>query len=188
MPLGRSWRPCREREPLTRSLLRSARVTWREHPTRYDIEALQANIERVGLVIRVRWAIVAAACVFSACSRCAVYSTELPWSELAREHARAGDRGSLRRRVQHLLPPHVPRLGNIAFLNHAQLLFDVLVVGSSSTTRAASTRGSTRSTCSSSSRLRSSCPQAATRGSSPASVRSPTESVFFGELSGSCRT
>jgi hypothetical protein len=40
-------------------------VSWREQPTRYDIEALQANTERVGLVIRVRWALVAVLAVFS---------------------------------------------------------------------------------------------------------------------------
>lgn len=39
--------------------------TWREQLTQTDIEALEANISRVGLVVRVRWAIVAALVVFS---------------------------------------------------------------------------------------------------------------------------
>lgn len=101
-------------------------MTWRDHPTRYDIEALRANIERVGLVIRVRWAIVALLAVFSAIS-VAVYSAEIPWAELIRNM-----------RVPALAVIFVVgyntyyhltyrRLGNIAFLNHAQLLFDVLV-------------------------------------------------------------
>ena len=112
----------------TRNLLRSARVTWRAQPTRYDIEALQANIERVGLVIKVRWAIVALLAVFSALAL-AAYSTELPWEELAanmRVPAIAVAFVIAYNAYYHLT---YRRLGNIAFLNHAQLLFDVLVVG-----------------------------------------------------------
>ncbi len=112
----------------TKNLLRSARVTWRAHPTRYDIEALQANIERVGLVIKVRWAIVALLATFSAIGL-AVYSTELPWEELAanmRVPAIAVAFVIAYNTYYHLT---YRRLGNIAFLNHAQLLFDVLVVG-----------------------------------------------------------
>ncbi len=112
----------------TRNLLRSARVTWRAQPTRYDIEALQANIERVGLVIKVRWAIVALLAVFSALAL-AAYSTELPWEELAanmRVPAIAVAFVVAYNTYYHLT---YRRLGNIAFLNHAQLLFDVLVVG-----------------------------------------------------------
>ncbi len=110
----------------TRSLLRSAKVTWREQPTRYDIEALQANIERVGLVIRVRWAIVALLGVFSAFA-VAVYSVEFPWPELVvnmRVPALAVVFVVAYNTYYHLT---YRRLGNIAFLNHAQLLFDVLV-------------------------------------------------------------
>lgn len=40
-------------------------VLWRDQPSQSDIEALEANIERVGLVIRLRWAIVGAIIVFS---------------------------------------------------------------------------------------------------------------------------
>jgi diguanylate cyclase (GGDEF)-like protein len=40
-------------------------VLWRDQPSQSDIEALEANTRRVGLVIRVRWAIVGAIVVFS---------------------------------------------------------------------------------------------------------------------------
>ena len=126
-------RPCVEASfvkarRITRNLLRNARVTWRENPTRYDIEALHANIERVGLVIKVRWAIVALLAAFSALAL-AAYSTELPWGELAanmRVPAIAVAFVVAYNTYYHLT---YRRLGNIAFLNHAQLLFDVLVVG-----------------------------------------------------------
>ena len=40
-------------------------VLWRDQPSQSDIEALESNTERVGLVIRLRWAIVGAIVVFS---------------------------------------------------------------------------------------------------------------------------
>lgn len=112
---------------ITKALVRRAKVTWRERPTRYDIEALQANIERVGLIIRVRWALVAVLGVFTALGVW-IYGTEVPWSELAnniRVPALAVLFVCLYNTFYHLT---YRRLGNIAFLNHAQLLFDVLVV------------------------------------------------------------
>lgn len=111
----------------TKALTRSAQVSWRERPTRYDIEALHANIARVGLVIRVRWALVAALSVFTALGVW-VYSAEVPWSELSaniRVPALAVAFVCLYNAYYHLT---YRRLGNIAFLNHAQLLFDVIVV------------------------------------------------------------
>ena len=50
---------------IAKMLVRRLMVSSRDQLTRYDIEALQANIERVGLVIRVRWALVAALAGFS---------------------------------------------------------------------------------------------------------------------------
>lgn len=111
----------------TKALMRSAKVTWRERPTRYDIEALQANIERVGLVIRIRWALVAVLSVFTLLG-VGIYGTEVPWSELAANiivPALAVAFVCLYNTYYHLT---YRRLGNIAFLNHAQLLFDVIVV------------------------------------------------------------
>ena len=50
---------------LSKALQRRLMVLWRDQPSQADIEALEANIERVGLVIRLRWAIVGAIAVFS---------------------------------------------------------------------------------------------------------------------------
>ncbi len=115
--------PSRLRKRITRAL----KVTWREQPTRYDIEALQANTRRVGLVIKVRWALVVALAVYSVLGAW-IYAQALPVGEL----------------TQLMVVPAVAlvfvmlyntfylltyrRLGNVAFLNHLQLLFDALVV------------------------------------------------------------
>lgn len=49
----------------TKLLQRRLTVLWRDQPSQSDIEELQANTERVGLVIRLRWAIVFAIVTFS---------------------------------------------------------------------------------------------------------------------------
>jgi hypothetical protein len=112
-----------------KSLLRRLRVSWREQPTQHDIEALAGNIARVGLVIRMRWLIVAAIITFSVVGG-AIYladtSVDMP------------------RIVGNMLIPGATllfvlayntyyqltyrALGNIAVLNHAQLMFDSLVI------------------------------------------------------------
>src|SRR5512139_154672 len=66
------------RKRITRSLL----VSWREQPTRYDIEALQANIRRVGLVIRVRWVLILVLVLYSILGG-VLYATRIPIPELA---------------------------------------------------------------------------------------------------------
>jgi diguanylate cyclase (GGDEF)-like protein len=50
---------------LSKAMQRRLMVLWRDQPSQSDIEALEANTERVGLVIKVRWAIVAAIIIFS---------------------------------------------------------------------------------------------------------------------------
>jgi diguanylate cyclase (GGDEF)-like protein len=50
---------------LTKALQRKLTVLWRDQPSQSDIEALEVNTERVGLVIQLRWAIVGAIVVFS---------------------------------------------------------------------------------------------------------------------------
>lgn len=50
---------------LQRMVQRQMTVLWRDQPSQSDIEALEANIDRVGLVIKLRWAIVGAIIVFS---------------------------------------------------------------------------------------------------------------------------
>lgn len=112
---------------LTKVLARTAMVSWREQPTQYDIEALRANVERVGLVIRVRWAIVAvlalystiAASIFSVTSDPDVLLRNMPVPALALIFVLM---------YNGLYQITYKKVGNIAFLNLAQLLFDAIVV------------------------------------------------------------
>lgn len=110
-----------------RRLRRRVVVSWREQPTRYDIEAMQANIERVGLVIRVRWALVAALATFSFLGGWA-YALVIPASDLAKNMAIPAVALAFVLGYNTFYQKTYRRLGNIAVLNHAQLLFDALVV------------------------------------------------------------
>lgn len=102
-------------------------VSWREQPTCYDIEALQANTRRVGLVIAVRWALVAALATFSVLAAWA-YTFDTPWTELwANMRIPALALGFVLA-YNTFYQLTYRRLGNIAILNHAQLLFDAMVV------------------------------------------------------------
>jgi len=102
-------------------------VSWREQPTRYDIEALQANMRRVGLVISVRWALVAALATFSVLAAWA-YTFETPWAELWANMQIPAIALGFVLAYNTFYQLTYRRLGNIAILNHAQLLFDALVV------------------------------------------------------------
>jgi diguanylate cyclase (GGDEF)-like protein len=114
---------------LAKQIVRRLTVSWREQPTQRDIEALGDNVRRVGMVIRFRWVMVAALAVFSLLAAGA-YTLE---SAIPRDAL-----------IDHMVVPALAlvfvlayntyyqltyrHLGNIAFLNHAQLLFDVLVI------------------------------------------------------------
>ncbi len=109
-----------------RSLARKTLVSWRDDPSQHDIEALRANIDRVGLVIRIRWVIVATLMVFSLVGGL-VFTTTLTTDTF----------------VDNMRVPAVAlvfviayntyyqltyrRFGNIAYLNQAQLLLDMVV-------------------------------------------------------------
>lgn len=112
---------------LTKTLRRRLMVYSREQPNRYDIEALQANIERVGLVIRVRWALVAALTVFSVIGA-GLYAMVIPIPELAHNMVTPAITLVFVLGYNTFYWRTYRRLGNIAILNHAQLLFDALVV------------------------------------------------------------
>ncbi len=112
---------------LRKRIVRALMVSWREQPTRYDIEALQANIRRVGLVIKVRWALVIVLAVYSIVGAW-IYSRALPLDELTGLMVvpAAALMFVMLYNTFYLLTYR--RLGNIAFVNHLQLLFDALVV------------------------------------------------------------
>jgi diguanylate cyclase (GGDEF)-like protein len=112
---------------LNKALQRRLTIMWRDQPSQADIEELAFNVERVGLVIRLRWAIVAAIAVFSVLG-IGIY-------------ARAGQAPALAPRM--IIPAFALLLvlvynayfqrtyrsfGNLAVFNAAQLVLDILVV------------------------------------------------------------
>jgi len=111
----------------TKKLARQIMVSWRDEPTRYDIEALQANTRRVGLVIKVRWFEVAALAFFSLLAGW-VYAMDFPWAELWPNMVVPALALVFVLFYNTFYQLTYKRLGNIAILNHAQLIFDVLVV------------------------------------------------------------
>lgn len=114
---------------LQKRIARSLMVSWREQPTRYDIEALQANIRRVGMVVRVRWILIAVLVIYSIVGA-ALYLID--------------DRIGLDRLVELMTIPALAlgmvvlyntfyalnyrRLGNISVWNNLQLFLDSVVV------------------------------------------------------------
>lgn len=112
---------------ITKAMYRRLTVLWRDQPSQSDIEALEANIERVGLVIKVRWAIVVAIIAFS------IFGVAI--------YALGGEAGLLWRQM--LIPAFAllfvlvynafyqrtyRQFGNLAVFNVAQLLLDIMVV------------------------------------------------------------
>lgn len=111
---------------IARTLARGAVVSWRDQPTQYDIEALRANTERVGLVIRVRWALVATLAVFSAIGAL-VYGATVDIDTFRDNMIVPGIALLFVLGYNSYYQLTYRRLGNLAFLNHAQLLFDIIV-------------------------------------------------------------
>lgn len=109
-----------------KALARTAVVSWREQPTQYEIEALRANIERVGTVIRVRWAIVAALAVFSVIAA-AVYGNAVPLAEFRHNMVIPALALVFVLGYNAFYQMTYRKVGNVAFLNQAQLIFDMLV-------------------------------------------------------------
>ncbi|HEY5433131.1 MAG TPA: GGDEF domain-containing protein [Coriobacteriia bacterium] len=112
---------------LNKALQRRLTIMWRDQPSQSDIEELAANVERVGLVIRLRWAIVAAIAAFS------VFGIGI--------YALAGQAPALAPRM--VIPAGALLLvlvynayyqrtyrsfGNLAAFNAAALVLDILVV------------------------------------------------------------
>lgn len=108
-------------------LRRIAVVSWRQRPSQHDIEALQANIRRVGLVVRVRWAIVVALAVFSLLAAL-TYAVATPIDALLRNMAVPAVALALVCVYNTYFQLTYERLGNLRFFNHAQLFLDTVVV------------------------------------------------------------
>jgi len=113
---------------LAKQIGRSLRVSSREELTQYDIEALDANIQRVGLVIKLRWVLVAVLFVFSMVSL-AIYTVDIPLSELLEDMGVPVVALIFVVGYNAFYTMTYERLGNIAVLNQLQLMFDILVAG-----------------------------------------------------------
>lgn len=107
-------------------LARGAVVSWRDQPTQYDIEALRANVERVGLVIRVRWAIIAALALFSAVGA-TIYGFSVDFATFRDNMVVPALAMIFVAGYNTYYQLTYRKLANLAFLNEAQLIFDILV-------------------------------------------------------------
>jgi len=114
------------RSRLAKALMRTTIVSWREKPTQYDIEALRANTRRVGLVIRVRWAIVIALAIFSFIGA-AIYARDVPFSLFVKNMTIPAIALIFVLAYNVAYQMTYRKVGNIAFLNQAQLVFDMVV-------------------------------------------------------------
>jgi diguanylate cyclase (GGDEF)-like protein len=112
---------------LRKRLVRALMVSWREQPTRYDIEALQANIRRVGLVIRLRWALLVVLVLYSLFGGLA-FASRMPANELASRMAIPAIALCVVVLYNTFYQLNYKRLGNISLWNHLQLALDALMV------------------------------------------------------------
>ncbi len=102
-------------------------VSWREQPTRYDIEAVQENTRRVGLVIRIRWALLIVLVVYSVLAGLA-YTASLSIPELASRMLIPALALAFVVVYNTFYQINYRRFGNIAVWNNLQLMLDALVV------------------------------------------------------------
>jgi diguanylate cyclase (GGDEF)-like protein len=112
---------------LQKKIARSLMVYWREQPTRYDIEALQDNIRRVGLVVHIRWVLLVVLVVYSALAG-AAYTTVMSISRLAGLMAIPAVALGFVVLYNSFYQANYRRLGAIAVWNNLQLALDAIVV------------------------------------------------------------
>jgi diguanylate cyclase (GGDEF)-like protein len=102
-------------------------VSWRDQPTRYDIEALQANIRRVGLVVRIRWILLAVLVIYSAIAGM-LYATNIAVGDFLNLMVAPALALGFVLFYNTYYSLNYRRLGNIAVWNNLQLALDALVV------------------------------------------------------------
>ncbi|NTW28271.1 MAG: GGDEF domain-containing protein [Coriobacteriia bacterium] len=115
------------RNRLKKRIVRSMIVSWREQPTRYDIEALQVNTRRVGLVVRIRWALLAVLVIYSLLAASA-YMSRMSGGELVARMAIPAMALLFVVAYNSFYHLNYRRLGNISVWNILQLALDALVV------------------------------------------------------------
>lgn len=112
---------------LQKRLARRLVVSWREQPTRYDIEALQANIRRVGLVVRVRWMLITMLALYSVLAGL-LYLSHMKLEQLVGLMTLPALALGFVVLYNTYYSLNYRRLGNIAVWNNLQLGLDALVV------------------------------------------------------------
>lgn len=117
---------------LHKRLKRAFTVSWRDQPTRYDIEALQENIHRVGLVVHVRWLLIVVLVVYSLIAG-ALYmlvpdANQISLPELARLMLLPAASLAFVVLYNAYYALNYRRLGNITVWNNLQLALDAMVV------------------------------------------------------------
>ncbi len=110
-----------------RMMQRRLMVLWRDQPSQTDIEALEANTERVGLVIRLRWAIVGAIIIFSALGA-GIYTLAGQASRLLPQMTIPAIALMFVLVYNTYYQRTYRRFGNLALFNSGQLLLDIAVV------------------------------------------------------------
>lgn len=112
---------------LSKALARHLVISWRIQPNQTEIEALEANIERVGLVVRIRWAIVAALAVFSVAAA-VIYAADSRVGGLWRHMIIPAVALGLVLIYNAYYSRNYRRFGNLAVFNAVQLGLDIAVV------------------------------------------------------------
>src|ERR1035437_10017141 len=113
---------------MTKALQRLLMITWRDQPSQSDIEALEANVGRVGLVVRLRWAIGAAIAIFSLVT-IGIYATDGHIvADLWRQMLVPAVALVLVLVYNAFYQRHYREFANAAVFNLAQLLLDIAVV------------------------------------------------------------
>jgi diguanylate cyclase (GGDEF)-like protein len=110
-----------------KALQRRLTIMWRDQPSQGDIEELAANVERVGLVIKLRWATVAAIAVFSGLG-IGIYGLAGQAPALAPRMVIPGFALLLVLVYNSYFQRTYRNFGNLAVFNTVQLVLDILVV------------------------------------------------------------
>ena len=111
----------------SKALARRLAVSWRQQPSQHDIEALDANVARVGLVVSVRWAIVAALVLFSVIGG-GIYTIDGSFGEMWRQMVVPGVALGFVLLYNTYYQMNYRRFANFAVFNVIQLLLDIAVV------------------------------------------------------------
>lgn len=102
-------------------------ISWRQQASQNEIEELEANVQRVGLVIRLRWAIVVAIVIFSVLAA-GIYALDGRVGDFWRQMLIPAGALGLVLVYNTYYSRNYRRFGNLAVFNAGQLALDIVVV------------------------------------------------------------